>query len=66
VEVTYLFTFRDGPARQVRQTIVHRYMAPETTLRLLEQAGLQVMAKYGGFGGEDPGGDSLHLVVEAG
>ncbi len=66
VEVTYLFTIRgEDPVRQVRQTIVHRYMAPETTLRLMEQAGLQVTAKYGGFGGEQPDEESVHLVVEA-
>ena len=67
VEVTYLFTCRgESPVRQVRQTIVHRYMAEATTVRLLKQAGLQVIAKYGGFGREAPDGDSVHLVVEAG
>ncbi len=67
VEVTYLFTLRgEDPPRQVRQTIRHRYMAREATLRLLEQAGLRVMAEFGGFGREEPGEDSVHLVVEAG
>ncbi len=67
VEVTYLFTFREGgAARQVRQTIVHRYMTPETTLQLLDQAGFRVMAKYGGFTREEPDRDSVHLIVEAG
>jgi SAM-dependent methyltransferase len=67
VEVTYLFTLRgEGSARQVRQTIVHRYMAPQRILELLDRAGLQVISKYGGFGGESLDGDSVHLVVEAG
>lgn len=66
VEVTYLFTFRDRQSRQVRQTILHRYMTREVILGLLDQAGLQVIAKYGGFAGEEPDGDSIYLVVEAG
>ena len=67
IEVTYLFTLRcERPVRQVRQTIIHRYMAPETIFRLLARAGLKVTAEYGGFLGEEPGGDSVHLVVEAG
>ncbi len=67
VEVTYLFTLRyESPVRQVRQTIVHRYMAPETIFRLLARAGLKVTSEYGGFSGEEPGGDSVHMVVEAG
>ncbi len=66
VEVTYLFTLRcERPVRQVRQTIVHRYMAPETIFRLLIRAGLKVTAEYGGFLGEKPDRDSVHLVVQA-
>lgn len=67
VEVTYLFTFRDEqPPRQVRQTILHRYMARDSLLGLLEEAGFRVTARFGGFGGERPGEGSIHLVVEAG
>jgi SAM-dependent methyltransferase len=66
IEVTYLFTCRGShPARQLRQTLIHRYMAPETIIRLLNRAGLQVAAEYGGFGKEKPDRDSVHMVVEA-